>query len=122
MINIKRQFEGWAAECRNGQLSRRDLLRRALLVGGSVPVAMVLLNESGVCVDAAEIVKAGAAASGTRRPAEKTIKVLFCSFCNKHQDDVKNLIAGPSVCICDECVQVCNDIIADDNRFESAPY
>jgi len=121
MINIKRQFEGWAAECRNGQLSRRDLLRRALLVAGSVPVAVVLLNESGVSTDGDEVAKARAA-SGKQGRAEKTIEVLFCSFCNKHQGDVKKLIAGPSVCICDECVQVCNDIIADDNRFESAPY
>ena len=35
------------------------------------------------------------------------------------QDVVRKLIAGPSVYICDECVQVCNDIIADDNRFSS---
>src|SRR5437762_12992452 len=43
--------------------------------------------------------------------------VLRCSFCNKSQNDVRKLIAGPSVCICDECVEVCNDIIADDARF-----
>ena len=43
---------------------------------------------------------------------------LRCSFCNKDQNDVRRLIAGPTVFICDECVEVCNDIIADDNRFE----
>ena len=41
---------------------------------------------------------------------------LRCSFCNKNQNDVRKLIAGPTVFICDECVDVCNDIIADDNR------
>ena len=41
---------------------------------------------------------------------------LRCSFCNKDQNDVRKLIAGPTVFICDECVDVCNDIIADDNR------
>ena len=46
-------------------------------------------------------------------------KILRCSFCNKDQNDVRKLIAGPTVFICDECVEVCNDIIADDNRFES---
>jgi len=46
-------------------------------------------------------------------------EVLRCSFCNKDQNDVRKLIAGPTVFICDECVEVCNDIIADDNRFES---
>ncbi|MDQ3171567.1 MAG: ATP-dependent Clp protease ATP-binding subunit ClpX [Acidobacteriota bacterium] len=45
-------------------------------------------------------------------------EVLRCSFCNKDQNDVRKLIAGPTVFICDECVEVCNDIIADDNRAE----
>src|SRR5258708_17549512 len=45
--------------------------------------------------------------------------ILRCSSCNKAQNDVRKLIAGPTVFICDECVEVCNDIIADDNRFES---
>ena len=43
---------------------------------------------------------------------------LRCSFCNKDQNDVRKLIAGPTVFICDECVDVCNDIIADDNRSD----
>src|SRR5881398_3322722 len=46
-------------------------------------------------------------------------EVLRCSFCNKDQNDVRKLIAGPTVFICDECVEVCKDIIADDNRFET---
>jgi ATP-dependent Clp protease ATP-binding subunit ClpX len=46
-------------------------------------------------------------------------EVLRCSFCNKDQNDVRKLIAGPTVFICDECVEVCNDIIADDNKFET---
>ena len=45
-------------------------------------------------------------------------EILRCSFCNKDQNDVRKLIAGPTVFICDECVEVCNDIITDDNRFE----
>jgi len=46
-------------------------------------------------------------------------EVLRCSFCNKDQSDVRKLIAGPTVFICDECVEVCNDIIADDHRFDN---
>ena len=46
-------------------------------------------------------------------------EILRCSFCNKDQSDVRKLIAGPTVFICDECVEVCKDIIADDNRFEN---
>ena len=46
-------------------------------------------------------------------------EVLRCSFCNKDQNDVRKLIAGPTVFICDECVDVCNDIIADDNKSDT---
>ncbi|MBQ0934939.1 ATP-dependent Clp protease ATP-binding subunit ClpX [Ideonella paludis] len=41
-------------------------------------------------------------------------KVLHCSFCGKSQHEVKKLIAGPSVFICDECIELCNDIIRDE--------
>ncbi len=41
-------------------------------------------------------------------------KALFCSFCGKSQHEVKKLIAGPSVFICDECIDLCNDIIRDE--------
>ena len=65
-------------------------------------------------------------ASGRRAPSEAGMvkkngehEILRCSFCNKDQNDVRKLIAGPTVFICDECVEVCNDIIADDNRFET---
>ena len=46
-------------------------------------------------------------------------EVLRCSFCDKDQNDVRKLIAGPTVFICDECIEVCNDIIADDNRLDN---
>jgi ATP-dependent Clp protease ATP-binding subunit ClpX len=41
-------------------------------------------------------------------------KLLFCSFCGKNQNEVRRLIAGPSVYICDECVDLCNDIITEE--------
>jgi len=41
-------------------------------------------------------------------------KTLFCSFCGKSQHEVKKLIAGPSVFICDECIDLCNEIIRDE--------
>jgi ATP-dependent Clp protease ATP-binding subunit ClpX len=44
---------------------------------------------------------------------------LMCSFCGKSQDEVKKLIAGPSVYICDECIQLCNEIIAEEYSEES---
>ena len=48
-----------------------------------------------------------------------TEESLRCSFCNKSQNDVRKLIAGPTVFICDECVRVCNDIIDDDKGVDS---
>ena len=43
-----------------------------------------------------------------------TEKMLYCSFCGKSQHEVKKLIAGPSVFICDECIELCNDIVRDE--------
>ncbi|WDT78480.1 MAG: hypothetical protein MPW14_14880 [Candidatus Manganitrophus sp.] len=47
---------------------------------------------------------------------EKTDSLLCCSFCGKSQHEVKKLIAGPSVFICDECIELCNDIIPEECR------
>ena len=47
-------------------------------------------------------------------------KLLYCSFCGKSQHEVRKLIAGPSVFICDECVELCNDIIREEMQ-ENAP-
>src|ERR1035437_3744955 len=45
-------------------------------------------------------------------------KLLYCSFCGKSQHEVRKLIAGPSVFICDECIELCNDIIREDTQGE----
>ena len=45
-------------------------------------------------------------------------KLLYCSFCGKSQHEVRKLIAGPSVFICDECIELCNDIIRDETQGE----
>ena len=46
-------------------------------------------------------------------------KLLYCSFCGKSQHEVRKLIAGPSVFICDECVELCNDIIREEVQESS---
>ncbi len=46
-------------------------------------------------------------------------KLLYCSFCGKSQNEVRKLIAGPSVYVCDECVELCNDIIRDELQEEN---
>ena len=47
-------------------------------------------------------------------------KLLYCSFCGKSQHEVRKLIAGPSVFICDECVDLCNDIIREEVQESQA--
>jgi ATP-dependent protease Clp ATPase subunit len=52
-----------------------------------------------------------------KRPIQTQRKpVVRCSFCNHWQHDVDELIAGPGVFICDECVEVCNDVLAEAKR------
>jgi ATP-dependent Clp protease ATP-binding subunit ClpX len=50
-----------------------------------------------------------------RRPEE----LLCCSFCGKSQNDVRKLIAGPGVYVCNECIDICNEIINDDEQAET---
>src|SRR5476649_112264 len=45
-------------------------------------------------------------------------KLLYCSFCGKSQHEVRKLIAGPSVFICDECIELCNDIIREETSTD----
>src|SRR5881409_629551 len=49
----------------------------------------------------------------------RTDDTLRCSFCGKSQNEVKKLIAGPTVYICNECIDICNEIISDDQQAES---
>lgn len=51
---------------------------------------------------------------------ESSQENLTCSFCGKSQEEVKKLIAGPAVYICDECIELCNDIIAEEMKMDEA--
>ncbi|GAB4370202.1 MAG: ATP-dependent Clp protease ATP-binding subunit ClpX [Deltaproteobacteria bacterium] len=55
----------------------------------------------------------------TRKISDKA-NLLVCSFCGKAQNEVRKLIAGPTVYICDECVELCNDIITEDYEVEDS--
>ena len=48
--------------------------------------------------------------------------ILYCSFCGKSQHEVRKLIAGPTVFICDECVELCMDIIKEENKDTFVDY
>jgi hypothetical protein len=117
MTNLHRHLKRWAERNWIGQLSRRDLLQRVLLMAGTVPAVLALLEKIGLPAHAEEMSDVPLATTAVEHTDDADL--LRCSFCDKEQNDVRKLIAGPSVFICDECVEVCNDIIADDNRFES---
>ena len=50
------------------------------------------------------------------KSTDESKSTLFCSFCGKSQHEVKKLIAGPTVFICDECVELCMDIIREEHK------
>jgi ATP-dependent Clp protease ATP-binding subunit ClpX len=56
----------------------------------------------------------------TKMSSKNGGKVLYCSFCGKSQHEVKKLIAGPSVFVCDECIELCNDILREEKP--NAPH
>ncbi|MGH8400822.1 MAG: ATP-dependent Clp protease ATP-binding subunit ClpX [Gammaproteobacteria bacterium] len=58
-------------------------------------------------------------ADETRGKSEESGKLLYCSFCGKSQHEVRKLIAGPSVYVCDECVELCNDIIREEMQEQA---
>lgn len=55
------------------------------------------------------------------KSSDKGRHTLVCSFCNRSQEEVRKLIAGPSVYICDECIELCNDIIAEEVEGDTSP-
>jgi ATP-dependent Clp protease ATP-binding subunit ClpX len=59
-------------------------------------------------------------ADDTNNGEGKGEKLLYCSFCGKSQHEVRKLIAGPSVFVCDECVELCNDIIREEVQEETS--
>ena len=56
----------------------------------------------------------------TKDGSDDSGKLLYCSFCGKSQHEVRKLIAGPSVFVCDECVDLCNDIIREEVQESSS--
>lgn len=58
---------------------------------------------------------------GDKQNGRNDGKLLYCSFCGKSQNEVRKLIAGPSVFICDECVELCNDIIREEIEEKQGP-
>jgi ATP-dependent Clp protease ATP-binding subunit ClpX len=59
--------------------------------------------------------------SDKRNGSDKPVKLLYCTFCGKSQKEVRKLVAGPSVFICDECVNLCNDILREEAQNAGTP-
>ncbi len=53
------------------------------------------------------------------RRRKKDPDVLYCSFCNKSQHEIRKLIAGPKSYICDECIEICNEIIVEEDYLNA---
>jgi hypothetical protein len=85
-------------------------------VGDDGLLVTVVVNRPPLTSITIESISGGVDTS-SRQTSEE---VLRCSFCSKSQNDVKKLIGGPNVHICDECIDVCNEIIADDSKAENA--
>lgn len=53
---------------------------------------------------------------------ERSDNLLNCSFCDKNQEEVYKIVSGPGVCICDECIKVCNEIIIERKKKENTKF
>jgi len=89
---------------------RRDFIRRGAVTVGALSAFSPARSQYPVRPDARGELRVGRD-SATQNAVAETLR---CSFCSKSQDDVSKLIAGPDVYICDECVDVCQEIISDD--------
>ena len=88
----------------DGEVGRRLRFVRVICLGCKVGSA-TRFDASGLIGDST-MAKADGDAKNT----------LYCSFCGKSQHEVRKLIAGPTVFVCDECVELCMDIIREENK------
>ena len=101
-----------AQQAGRGEVGTEDLLAALALDPGSQ--ARRVLGHLGVSIAALKRGLDGYIGPGKRRRRKRGKAELACSFCGKSQKQVKKLIAGPGVSICDECVDLCNDIVAEE--------
>ena len=88
---------------------RRDFIKRSMVPAAALSALSPAPNQRAGQPDARGELRASRD-GGIQDPV---VEPLRCSFCSKSQDEVSKLIAGPDVYICDECVDVCQEIIAD---------
>ena len=101
-----------AQQAGRGEVGTEHLLAALVLDPGSR--ARRLLTHLGVSVPAIKKGLHGYTGHGKQRRRRRGKADLACSFCGKSQEQVKKLIAGPGVRICDECVELCNEIVTEE--------
>ena len=100
-----------AQQSGRGEVDTQDLLAALALDPGSR--ARRVLSHLGVNIAAMKKQLEGYVGPGKQRRRKRDKADLACSFCGKSQKQVRKLIAGPGVYICDECVDLCNEIVAE---------
>lgn len=93
--------------------SIRDAAREAALLSGEDTAEQADRGES--TSDALHRTEYGRGKSASAKVSVDSGEMLYCSFCGKSQNEVKKLIAGPSVFICDECIVLCMDVIREES-------
>jgi predicted SprT family Zn-dependent metalloprotease len=89
---------------------RRDFIKRGVVTAGALSAFSTAHSQDDARPDVRWELRAGHDTERQNTLADP----LRCSFCSKSKDEVRKLIAGPDVYICDECVDVCQEIINDD--------
>jgi hypothetical protein len=101
-----------AQQAGRGEVGTEHLLAALALDPGSR--ARHVLSHLGVSMAAVRKGLGGYVGPGKQRRRKRGKADLACSFCGKSQKQVKKLIAGPGVYICDECIDLCNEIVAEE--------
>ena len=111
-VEAMQRAAGLAERAGSGEVGTEHLLAAMVLDPGSR--ARRVLSHLGVSSAAVKKGLDGYVGPGKQRRRKRGKVDLACSFCGKSQKQVKKLIAGPGVYICDECIDLCNEIVAEE--------
>jgi len=86
--------------------------KRKVKIGDEIRI----ISKRDVVPDKPMIYRVGKQGKKSEEDSKKVKPLIYCSFCSKEQKEVKKVIAGPEVYICNECIDLCNEIIEDENK------
>ena len=110
-VQAMQRAAGIAQRAGRGEVGTEHILAALVLDPGSR--ARRVLNHLGVSIAGIKKGLDGYVGPGKQRRRKRGKVDLACSFCGKSQKQVKKLIAGPGVCICNECIDLCNEVLAE---------